>query len=131
VFNNNRAWATLSLIATTVLLPPQLASAQDKPDWQRHIDWASTDHGAPDCPWLYVTSDLQVCLAKGVLTGNTDGNRSCVIGLASSLAKSGTPQGQALAYQYVLLTQCHNGGAQQTLRDAGQYNVVNYLAGHF
>jgi hypothetical protein len=63
IFNlKNIGEKTLSLVIPIALAIPQLTSAQDKPDWQKHIDWSSTDTGAPDCPYLYVSSDLQACL---------------------------------------------------------------------
>ena len=129
VFNSKKLGAkTLCFIIPIALAIPQLTSAQDnKPDWQKHIDWARNNTGAPDCPLLYVTSDLQACLAQGALTGNHSGNRQCVIQLASVAAKSGDPRLEGVAFSYVLLTQCHNSGAQQALINAGPEAVVNYL----
>jgi hypothetical protein len=120
-------YKALSLVIPVVLVFSQVTTAQDKPDWQKHIDWASSDTGAPDCPWLYVTSDLQGCLALGLATGNHSGNRSCVIQLAGIAARTGDQRLQGVAFSYVLLTQCHNGGAQQAIINAGPGAVINYL----
>jgi hypothetical protein len=104
-------------------------SAQDdgKTDWMRDIDWAANDTGAPDCPWFYVTSDLQGCIALGLATANHSGNRSCVIDLAIAAAKSGIPQAQGVAYGYVLITQCHNPTERQNLVNAGDGQIIQYL----
>lgn len=103
----------------TVSLPPVIGVATGAA--------APNNTGAPDCPWLYTTTDTQACLALGVATGNHSGNRQCVIALAVAAAKTGVPQLQDIAFSYVLLAQCHNPGAQQTITAAGRDAVVSYL----
>jgi hypothetical protein len=93
-----------------------------KPDWQKHIDWAANDTGAPDCPWLY-SQNLE-CLGIGAITGNNGGNRSCLITEAIIAAKGGYDQA---AYGLTLITQCHNPGAAQSIAIAGPTAVANYL----
>ena len=95
------------------------AQAQSKPSWQGDIDWAASDHGAPDCPWLYVT--VPDCLATGLFNV---GNRACVIAHAIDQAKNNQ---DLAAFGLVLITQCHNPQEQQNLINAGPYAVANYL----
>jgi hypothetical protein len=90
------------------------AFGQDKPDYQKHMDWAANDTGSVDCPQFY-GNNLD-CLAFG--------GRSCVMTKAIIAAKNGYDQ---YAYAQVLLTQCHNPGAEQTLVWAGQQAVADYL----
>jgi hypothetical protein len=99
------------------------AQAQGKPNWQLDIDWASSDNGAPDCPWLYAT--VPDCLATGLFNM---GNRACVIAHAIDHAKNNE---DLVAFGLVLITQCHNGPEQQNLLNAGPYAVANYLRAGF
>ena len=121
---------TKSFLLISFLITSLIGVAEDKTEWQRNIDWAHNDTGAPDCPGLYTaTTDLQACAALGLATGNKNGNRKCVIELAMAAAKTGDPRLEAVAYSYVLLTQCHNDNARRGLENAGLNNVVAYLKG--
>ncbi len=91
------------------------AVAQDKPDYQKHIDWARHNQGDVDCPQFY-GNDLE-CLAFG--------HRECVMTKAIIAAKNGY---DAFAFSQTLLTQCHDpNGSLQTLLWAGQQAVADYL----
>jgi len=114
------ALAVLLIISAAMVSP---AHAQwGKPNWQSDIDWAIGDTGAPDCPWLY--APVPDCLAGGIFSGNTGGNRSCVINHARQLAAQGLDWA---AFGLVLITQCHNPPEQQNVAFAGPFAVANYL----
>jgi hypothetical protein len=56
-----RSALAMLVIAATLMFTfsaPIPAFAQDKPDYQKHIDWSASDTGAPDCPWLYDRTEL-------------------------------------------------------------------------
>jgi hypothetical protein len=101
----------------------QAQDEEDKPAWQRDIDWAATDTGAPDCPELYVGPEA-ICLGGGLVTGNNFGNRACVISMAQGFAEDHLDYA---AYGLVLLTQCHNPAEHGNLMDAGAGAVAAYL----
>jgi len=101
-------------LALAMMLAMQTNTLAQEPRWQGHIDWAANDSGTPDCPLLYVP--VPDCLLGG--------NRACVIGHAIDQAKNNQ---DLAAFGLVLITQCHNTGAQQDLKDAGPYAVGNYL----
>lgn len=103
---------------------PQVGLPQAKAPWQEDIDWAANDTGAPDCPWEYLPP-LDQCLALGIVTGNTQGNRACVINMAIIAAKNGAPD--QVPFLYTLVTQCHNPTERQNLINAGPAAIANYL----
>lgn len=88
------------------------------------IEWAAKDTGAPDCPEFY-GQQFADCLARGLVSGNTDGNRKCVIEKATIAAKNGAADEALLGM--VLLTQCHNADASQRLINAGAAMIADYL----
>ena len=90
------------------------SQGQQKPDWQLHIDWASSDTGPVDCADSYRA--YPKCL-------NGRG-RACLMLTARSRAAA---QSCDEAMHIVLITQCHNGRAQRQLADAGVYRVCSYL----
>lgn len=73
--------------------------AQDKPDWQKNIDWTIGDTRAPDCPEQYQYPE---CLLPG------KGNRSCIMQKGIQSAKDGDCDN---ALRQALTAQCHPGGA--------------------
>jgi hypothetical protein len=89
------------------------------PDWQQHIDWCiknyTTDPGETNCvpDYLGVAPD---CILGG--------GRACLLRKAISLAKNGNCSS---ANSLVLLCQCHNSGARQSISNAGEDNVCSYL----
>lgn len=91
----------------------------DKPDWQKHIDWCignyTTDPGEANCQDQYLATYPE-CL--------TGGGRACLMTKAINSAKANDCNN---AMRLTLICQCHNGGAQQQLGDAGQDNVCSYL----
>jgi hypothetical protein len=91
-----------------------------KEAWQIDIDWAASNTGAPDCPWLY--APIPDWLATGVF--NLGGNRACAIAHAIDQARNNQ---DLAAFGLVLITQCHNATEQQNLTNAGPYAVGNYL----
>ena len=94
------------------------AVAQHKPDYQKHIDWAAHDTGVVDCP-QFCGNNVD-CLAIG--------GRSCVITKAIIAAKNGC---DSYAFGQVLLTPCHNAGAEQPLREPllNDFSMVIWLNG--
>jgi hypothetical protein len=121
----------ISVLALGVALvcPSGRLRAQQKPDWQVHIDWAANDRGHPNCLERYLANSiLQGCLVGGILTGNTGyGNRYCVMDLAIEAAH------RHLDVQALFLTaeiaQCHNSDARKALYQAGPSQVGDYLRG--
>jgi hypothetical protein len=96
-----------------------LASGQRKPDWQSHIDWSignhTTDPGETNCVDQYVATE-PACI--------TGGGRSCLMRRAIDSAKANNC---SYALRLTLITQCHNGGAQQAIGGVGQDAVCIYL----
>jgi hypothetical protein len=109
------------LVCILLLIPSGLtdAFAQDKPDWQHHIDWSignhTTDPGETNCVDQYAATE-PACI--------TGGGRSCLMARAIDSAKANNC---SYALRLTLITQCHNGGAQQAIGAAGQGAVCNYL----
>lgn len=95
------------------------AIGQDKPDWQKHIDWSignhTTDPGETNCVEQYVATE-PACI--------TGGGRACLMLRAIESAKANNCN---YAMRLTLITQCHNGGAQQAIGAAGQDAVCGYL----
>lgn len=87
----------------------------EKPDWQKGIDWAVGNTGEPNCKEEYVKTEPK-CLVEG--------NRSCLMARAIDSAKH---DNYAYAMRLTLITQCHNGGAQKQLGEAGQKAIGDYL----
>lgn len=86
-----------------------------QPDWQKNIDWAIGNTGAPDCPEQYQYPE---CLLPG------KGNRSCIMQKGIQSAKDGDCDN---ALRQALTSQCHNGGAQQSIGAAGKDAVCSYM----
>ncbi len=103
------------LVGGVILTSPVLA---DKPDWQKHIDWAignnTSDPGETNCPDQYAATEPK-CI--------TGGGRACLMARAIDSAKSNNC---SYAFRLTLITQCHNQGAQQALGAAGQQAVCDY-----
>jgi hypothetical protein len=104
------------LAACFVLSMPTVLA--DKPDWQKHIDWAignhTSDPGETNCPDQYAATEPK-CI--------TGGGRACLMGRAIDSAKANNCN---YAFRLTLITQCHNQGAQQALGAAGQQAVCDY-----
>jgi hypothetical protein len=109
------------LITAAMLAAPEIvgtANAQ-QPDYQVNMDWSAhnwtwLDAGLTNCPAAYV--------ALGVPQFILGGGRGAVMRYAAAFVFSNPPY----AFQLVLLTQCHNPGAQQSLMQAGPL-VLAYL----
>jgi hypothetical protein len=104
---------------TLLVLMTASSMAVQAQTWHQHIDWAATNGdagGSVDCPTNYVSMGLAYAIVAG--------GRSAVINEALFAAYKGDTN---RAYQLVLMTQCHNGGAQQELLQAGQGPVIAYL----
>jgi uncharacterized membrane protein len=100
----------------TPIPPPQPST--DKPDWQKHIDWASRNSnagGEVNCVGDYLVSYPE-CYASG--------GRSCIIGKARQSARDNNC---SWAMYLATLTQCHNDQAANTIKAAGEYAVCQYL----
>jgi hypothetical protein len=95
------------------------ALSQNIPDWQAHINWSignhTTDPGETNCVEQYVATE-PACI--------TGGGRACLMARAIDSAKANNC---SYAMRLTLITQCHNGGAQQAIGGAGQASVCNYL----
>lgn len=107
----------LSLIICIVTLFAGHVSA-DKPDWQKHIDWAIANHtsdpGETNCPEQYAATEA-ACI--------TGGGRACLMVRAIDSAKHNNC---GYAMRLTLITQCHNQTAQRSLGEAGQQAVCDY-----
>jgi hypothetical protein len=94
-------------------------SAQTKPRWQSHIDWSignhTSDPGETNCPDQYAATE-PACIIGG--------GRACLMARAIDSAKANN---YAYAFRLTLITQCHNGGAQQEIAAATQQAVGDYL----
>lgn len=117
------------LFIGTLAMPTHTALAQEKPDWQKHIDWCSRDTGAPDCPAEYVALSADLCLVLGVGGGTGIGNRACLIQLArlTAIAALQDSSVKGLAMQRTMQCQCHNHAARDTIVAAGEDAVCAYL----
>ena len=109
----------VAAVSIALVLGSSALLAQGRPDYQNHIDWAASDWTPADqtnCPDAYFALNIAQCLLGG--------GRGCVIAFARVAAANGDYN---RALQLVLLTQCHNGGAQQAIQGAGAYLVSRYL----
>ena len=97
-----------------------LAPAGGTPDWQKHIDWCiqnyTTDPGETNCASEYLGVAPECILGGG---------RACLLRKAISVAKTGNCSS---ANSIVLLCQCHNPGARQSLVEVGERSVCAYLS---
>lgn len=91
-----------------------------KPQWQLDIDWAFSDDSTTNCLWEYLSRSIWQC-------GLWGGGRSCAMMMAQDLAKNNKIHETA---DIALVTQCHNSGAQDALRKAGDNEVWNYVRQH-
>src|SRR5689334_7539735 len=100
--NRVRFSFTLCMLVLVESLPPSVNA--DKPDWQKHIDWAignhTTDPGETNCPEQYAATE-PACI--------TGGGRACLMERAIDSAKHNNCN---YAMRLTLITQCHNQGAQ-------------------
>jgi hypothetical protein len=117
--NGRTVIRAMALSAIFLLVNFQPAFGQDKPDWQKHIDWSignhTTDPGETNCPDQYIATE-PACI--------TGGGRQCLMSRAVDSAKANNC---SYAFRLTLITQCHNGGAQQAIGAAGQGSVCAYL----
>jgi hypothetical protein len=89
-------------------------------EYQAHMNWAAGNWdagGSVDCPANY--------LALGMGNAIAAGGRGLVMRQARVYLGLGY---QDAAFRLVLLTQCHSGGAQQALINAGSSQVLWYLS---
>jgi hypothetical protein len=93
--------------------------AQSPEVWQGHINWSignnTSDPGETNCPDQYAATE-PACIVGG--------GRACLMARAIDSAKANNC---AYALRLTLITQCHNGAAQQAIGGAGQQAVCNYL----
>ena len=76
----NRSFLFGIVVLLFLIIASLRVYAQDKPAWQKHIDWAIGNTGAPDCPDQYQYPE---CLLPG------KGNRSCIMQKGIQSAKDG------------------------------------------
>lgn len=95
-------------------VPTASSRAPMKADWMLHLKWSIADRGPVDCLEQY--RELPECIYGG--------GRSCVMRKAILEAKSGD---YASALRLSLITQCHNGAAQNAIAKAGQQAVGEFL----
>ena len=111
--------------SVTILLLTGCASPTLPVNWERHIDWAKKDTGAPVCLDRYMGyTGGRECLIKGIGGDTGDGNRKCLMSLARSEAIRGQCE---TAYEMTLTAQCHNGKSARELRAVPQGQVCDYL----
>lgn len=111
--------AILGLVVVGIVVTPCVSVAQRRPDWQINVDWSArnTDAGGSvNCQGDYVSA--------GVAYAIVSGGRAAVINAALFAAQN---QDFNRAFNLVLLTQCHNDNAWQSIFDAGQKTVLSYL----
>lgn len=110
---------------TTALADPAIIE-----QWQGDVSWSTRNTGVPDCPGVYMASNMNHCLiaGAGATLGHDPprwvGNRSCVMVSAIANAHAGNCIG---AFGLTLMTQCHNGDAQTRIQIAGPDRVCSYL----
>lgn len=116
---HTRYFANLAGTVALCVISAPLAFSQDKPDWQKHIDWSignhTTDPGETNCVDQYLATEA-ACI--------TGGGRACLMARAIDSAKANNC---SYAMRLTLITQCHNGGAQQAIGAEGQAAVCYYL----
>jgi len=120
--------------ALTIILYASASESQSLEPWQRDIEFSFNDSGVVECPVEWQTHGLADCLltgtVKNILGDLADSapsgiaNRSCASLRAMYLAKKGACYP---AYEIMLLTQCHNGQAQERLRSVGMQKVCSEL----
>jgi hypothetical protein len=88
-------------------------------DYKGNLDWCIGNHtvdpGMTDCPDQYAAT-YPKCL--------TEGGRACLMGKAIQSAKDSDCSN---AFKLSKICQCHNGGAQTEIANAGQQAVCDYL----
>jgi hypothetical protein len=107
---------SMALVALAVLNPS--GQAQNKSDWQKHLDWSiqnSDAGGSVDCPDKYLATYPE-CFVSG--------GRSCMMKKAIQSAKDNDCSN---AHRVSQITQCHNVTARDLIREAGQDAVCQYL----
>jgi hypothetical protein len=96
-----------------------LPASADQPDWQKHLNWSignhTTDPGETNCVEQYLATE-PACV--------TGGGRACLMQRAINSAKANNYD---YAFRLSLITQCHNGSAQQQIGSAGKQAVGEYL----
>jgi hypothetical protein len=108
----------LSMTLITLAVLNLSGQAQNKPDWQKHLDWSIQNPdagGSVDCPDKYAATYPE-CLFSG--------GRSCMMKKAIQSAKDNDCSN---AHRVSQITQCHNVTARDQIRDAGQDAVCQYL----
>jgi cathepsin L len=91
---------------------------KEKPDWQRHLDWAMSNRdagGSVNCTDKYLATYPECVI---------NGGRSCLMNKAISSAKAGDCDN---ALRVSAITQCHNPSAAQQIQAAGAQAVCSYL----
>lgn len=102
-----------SVFTAALLCCSAAAQAQG---WQGDINWSRQDRGATGCDQQYLQT-LPECLITG--------KRVCLMGHAVQAAADNNC---SWAMRLTLITQCHNGAAQDRLNRAGERDVCRYLA---
>src|SRR6266496_5906326 len=114
MMENRKKWMRLIVLGGLLMLTSGTAIpgfAQGKPGWQSHIDWSignhTTDPGETNCPDQYAATE-PACIVGG--------GRQCLMVRAIDSAKANNC---SYAMRLTLITQCHNGQAQQEIGGAG------------
>jgi hypothetical protein len=115
----NRSLGAGCCLVALALVTAATCVAQNRPNWQNHVDWSignhTTDPGETNCPDQYAATET-ACIVGG--------GRACLMARAIDSAKANNC---SYAFRLTLITQCHNGGAQQEIGRAGQQAVCDYL----
>jgi hypothetical protein len=106
-----------SLLGSSLILVA-LRIPFEKPTYQRLLELSAVDSGVPNCPDRYLAFPvLARCLGNG--------NRSCIIGIATEAAYRG--QDQVALYLAADITECQDPIGHDALYDVGAPEVGGYL----
>lgn len=97
---------------------------------EQNIHWCVNDQGAVDCPEQYLALGqpmIAACAVSGGLFDGGGGGRSCLMDIAIAAAHHDQC---AVAFGLSLICQCHNGHAQDTIRNYGIANTCQFLKGY-
>lgn len=110
------------------------AASQELAPWQKHIQWSLGNQGPVECPADFISHGVADCYQNQLLkdgcgdfcTNLPPGltGRACAMARAVILAKNGQC---AAAFNLAIISQCHNGAAQQDYKNIGMQAVCQEL----
>jgi hypothetical protein len=103
-------------------------SASAQHEAEQNIAWCVNNDGHVDCPEYYAIGNTSLAgCAAGSIIGIPGSGRQCAMDIAIAAAHNNYC---TAAHWIAQLCQCHNGHAQQTIRDYGVMNTCNFLKGY-